>query len=133
LNRNSGSNRDLDRADATSKARSPRWPASYARSASIPRNLLERVVARTHAKHDFTNALAHDVPGFAHDDAEGFCFVGARDHATVFVGQHHERHTAQFRLKHALAACIEVVAVHERDWGWHGLQHADRPGPLSRF
>ena len=60
------------------------------------------------------------MPRFAHGDAEGFRLIGARDHAAVVVGEDHERHAAQFRLKHALAAGIEIVAVHERDRGRHG-------------
>jgi hypothetical protein len=46
---------------------------------------VEAVVTRAHMKIPLANTLAHDMPRFAHDDAEGFRLIGARDHAAVVV------------------------------------------------
>lgn len=47
------------------------------------------VIARTHAQHAGIDALPHDMPRFAHGDAERLGFVGTRDHAPIVVGQHY--------------------------------------------
>ena len=69
-----------------------------------------------------------EVPGVAHDDAEGLGLVRARDHAPVVVRQHHHRLADQRRLKQPLAGRVEVVAVHQGDRRDHASQHTDRVG-----
>jgi hypothetical protein len=53
------------------------------------------------------------VKRLTHPDTERFGLDRARNNAAVIVGQNYNRASGEFRLKHALAGDIEIIAVHE--------------------
>jgi hypothetical protein len=93
---------------------------------------VERVI--TGADNDAlgVHALAADMLGLAHEDAQRLGLVAAGDDAAVVVGEHDNRPAAQLRLKQRFAGSVEVIAVDQPDRcsvrAVHTSEHAHRAG-----
>ena len=80
---------------------------------------VERVVG-THHHHAvlFKGRLVLVRRG-AHRHAESLHLLAARDHAAVVVAQNRQRTTDQAWIKNALAGRVEIIAVDQREPGFH--------------